>query len=176
MLIISEPSMGGRLYFSWHRLGICWAIHSLVNPRPSLSAIYKMPHLQHPWSRVRVPRSRNLAADVCLVSRLLMLAWPPVCVSGLSSLSVKLKIIIVIFSSRPKSPSLGSCQDPASPPCLLSAVCSPSDDHSIKARGCSLNKNLRLKAFSFWFLMIFSGVKSPLIKESHHIIDFHPFT
>ena len=156
MLIISELSMGGRLctfhdtdwVFAGQFTSSAW-----LAPHPSLSAILKMPHLQHPWSWVRVPRSRNLAADVCLVSRLLMLAWPPVCVSGLSSLSVKLKIIIVIFRPRPKSPSLGSCQDPASSPCLLSAVCSASVDHSIKAWG-SYNKNLRLK-FSFWFDDIF---------------------
>ena len=101
-----------------------------------MSAISKMFPSQHPWSwsRVRVPRSRNLTADVCLVSSLLMVAWPPVCVSGSDShLSVKLKIIIVIFIPDPSHPPLGLVRnrqhlDPAS-------QCSPqSDAHSSEAQ------------------------------------------
>ena len=69
MLIISKPSMGGRLYFSWHRFGICWAIQ----PVSPTSLIVR--HLQDapspaslvpgPGSEITESRSRRLS---CLAS------------------------------------------------------------------------------------------------------------
>ena len=136
MLIISELSMGGRLC-TFHDTDWVFAGQFTSSawwaPHPSLSAILKMPQspaslVLGPGSEITESRSRRLSclksADVGLAACLRV--WT------LISLSVKLKIIIVIFRPRPKSPSLGSCQDPASSPCLLSAVCSASDDHSIR--------------------------------------------
>ena len=93
-----------------------------------------------------------------------MVAWPPVCVSGSDSHLCKIKDYHRDIYPRPKSPSPGSCQkQSASRPGLINAV--HSDAHS--------RERLRISRF---FLLMFLGVKSPLIKESQHIIDFHPFT
>ena len=149
MLIISELSMGGRLCTFHDTDWVFAGQFSLVSPtsltvRHPQDAPSPASLVLGPGSEITESRSRRLSclasADVGLAACLRV--WT------LISLSVKLKIIIVIFRPRPKSPSLGSCQDPASSPCLLSAVCSASDDHSIKAWG---SLNLRL---SFFFLVL----------------------
>ena len=125
--------MGGRLCTFHDTDWVFAGQFSLVSPtslsvRHPQDATSPASLVLGPGSEITESRSRRLSclasADVGLAACLRV--WT------LISLSVKLKIIIVIFRPRPKSPSLGSCQDPASSPCLLSAVCSASDDHSIR--------------------------------------------
>ena len=125
--------MGGRLCTFHDTDWVFAGQFSLVSPtsltvRHPQDATSPASLVLGPGSEITESRSRRLSclasADVGLAACLRV--WT------LISLSVKLKIIIVIFRPRPKSPSLGSCQDPASSPCLLSAVCSASDDHYIR--------------------------------------------